>query len=285
MARLVKKTNNNYTNISNVLARDKRLSWKARGIFLYMWSQADNWQFYVKELVSHATDGEGSLTSGLKELEKYGYLKRAHRQTKNGVFDGMDWVLSDQPSLQQGKKATDGKTKEKALKNPKNPSDGKTAGWENHRMDNGSLRNNNSKNYQNKELSNTSKNKNIGQARPDDTAPTRKKIIAYLNSKLGTCYKHNASKNKQVINARLNEGYAFDDFKKVIDNKAADWAHDAKMAKYLRPETLFGTKMEGYVNEKPSISTDTGYHGFADDSYYTDHTKVLDDVSTDDLPF
>ena len=124
---------------------------------------------------------------------------------------------------------------------------------------------------------------NIGQARPDDT--TRKKIIDYLNSKLGTCYKPNASKNKWVINARLNEGYTFNDFKKVIDNKFADWEHDANMSKYLRPETLFGTKMEGYVNEKHSASTDTGYHGFADDSYYTDHTKVLDDVSSDDLPF
>lgn len=124
-----------------------------------------------------------------------------------------------------------------------------------------------------------------GQAQPDDTAPTRKKIIVYLNSKLGTRYKPNASKNKQVINARLNEGYTLADFKKVIDNKFADWGHDAKMSKYLRPETLFGTKMEGYVNEKSSASTDTGYHGFADDSYYTDHTKVLDDVSNDDLPF
>lgn len=146
------------------------------------------------------------------------------------------------------------------------------------RVVNGRLHKENSLKEQNKRSNN-------GQARPDDTTSIRKQIIAYLNSKLGTSYKPNASKNKQVINARLNEGYTFDDFKKVIDNKAADWAHDAKMAKYLRPETLFGTKMEGYVNEKPKASTDTGYHGFADNSYYTDHTKVLDNVSNDDLPF
>ncbi len=95
---------------------------------------------------------------------------------------------------------------------------------------------------------------NNSQARPDDTSKTRKEIISYLNSKLGTRYKPNATKNKQVINARLNEGYKLEDFKKAIDNKIADWGSDAKMSKYLRPETLFGTKMESYINEQ----TNTG---------------------------
>lgn len=91
---------------------------------------------------------------------------------------------------------------------------------------------------------------NNSQARPDDASKTRKEIIYYLNSKLGTRYKPNATKNKQVINARLNEGYKLEDFKKAIDNKIADWGSDAKMSKYLRPETLFGTKMESYINEQ-----------------------------------
>lgn len=89
------------------------------------------------------------------------------------------------------------------------------------------------------------------QARPDKSSETRKQIINYLNEKLGTKYKPNASKNKTVINARLNEGYQLEDFKTVIDNKYADWANDQKMAKFLRPETLFGTKFDGYLNEKP----------------------------------
>lgn len=91
---------------------------------------------------------------------------------------------------------------------------------------------------------------NNSQARPDDTSKTRKEIISYLNSKLGTRYKPNATKNRQVINARLNEGYKLEDFQKAIDNKIADWGSDAKMSKYLRPETLFGTKMESYINEQ-----------------------------------
>ncbi|MFR0771003.1 MAG: helix-turn-helix domain-containing protein [Limosilactobacillus pontis] len=95
MVRLIKNTDENYTNVSNQVVRDDRLSWKARGIFVYMWSQADNWNFYVSELAKHATDGEASLQSGLKELEQLGYLIRRHRQSKSGVFDGMEWVLTD----------------------------------------------------------------------------------------------------------------------------------------------------------------------------------------------
>lgn len=96
----------------------------------------------------------------------------------------------------------------------------------------------------------SSETSNNGQAVPDNTQKIRKEIIDYLNQKLGTNYKPNASKNKTVINARLNEGYKLDDFKQVIDNKYDDWASDAKMSKYLRPETLFGSKFDGYLNEK-----------------------------------
>ncbi len=75
-------------------------------------------------------------------------------------------------------------------------------------------------------------------------------VIDYLNNKLGTRYKSTTPKTKQLINARLNEGFIVDDFKKVIDNKYNDWFNDDKMNKYLRPETLFGTKFENYLNQK-----------------------------------
>lgn len=74
-------------------------------------------------------------------------------------------------------------------------------------------------------------------------------IIGYLNEKAGTNYRSHAAKSRQHINARWNEGYRLDDFKTVIDKKVADWLHKPDMCKYLRPETLFGTKFEGYLNE------------------------------------
>lgn len=77
-------------------------------------------------------------------------------------------------------------------------------------------------------------------------------IISYLNEKAGTKYKATTDKTKKAIHARLSEGFKVDDFKTVIDKKCDEWIGDEKMEKYLRPETLFGTKFEGYLNAKVS---------------------------------
>ena len=83
--------------------------------------------------------------------------------------------------------------------------------------------------------------------------PTRapyKEIIEYLNEKTGRNYKHKAKVNQRVIKARMNEGYTIEDFKTVIDKKFDKWNNDVKMKGYLRPETLFSTKFDRYLNEE-----------------------------------
>ena len=75
-----------------------------------------------------------------------------------------------------------------------------------------------------------------------------KEIIDYLNSKTGKKYRDNVQKNRSLIKARWSEGYRLEDFKQVIDNMVKDWS-GTKYAKYLRPETLFGTKFDGYLNQ------------------------------------
>ena len=82
-----------------------------------------------------------------------------------------------------------------------------------------------------------------------------KEIISYLNMILDSNYKYTTKKTQDCIKARLNEGFTVDDFKTVIDKKAKEWL-GTDMEKYLRPETLFGNKFEGYLNQtivdKPS---------------------------------
>ena len=73
-------------------------------------------------------------------------------------------------------------------------------------------------------------------------------IIQYLNMRAGTKYKSNTAKTKQLINERINEGFTIDDFKTVIDKKCVEWA-GTEYEKYLRPNTLFGTKFESYLNQ------------------------------------
>lgn len=81
-------------------------------------------------------------------------------------------------------------------------------------------------------------------------------IVEHLNQKAGTKFKPTTAKTKTAIHARLSEGFSFDDFITVIDKKCAEWI-GTEYEKYLRPETLFGTKFEGYLNAKTKSVSDS----------------------------
>ena len=75
------------------------------------------------------------------------------------------------------------------------------------------------------------------------------KIIDYLNRKTDSHYRPTSKATRRLIKARYNEGFTDIDFKTVIDKKCAEWLQDGNMVQYLRPETLFGTKFEAYLNQ------------------------------------
>ncbi|HAT4130482.1 conserved phage C-terminal domain-containing protein [Clostridium perfringens] len=74
------------------------------------------------------------------------------------------------------------------------------------------------------------------------------RVIDYLNSKTGKSYKSTTRKTQSLIKARIDEGFNEEEFFKVIDNKVSEWK-GTEYEKYLRPETLFGNKFEGYLNQ------------------------------------
>jgi uncharacterized phage protein (TIGR02220 family) len=76
-----------------------------------------------------------------------------------------------------------------------------------------------------------------------------KDIVEYLNLIAGTKFRPDIRKTKDLIKARLNEGFSEDDFYRVIDTKTKEWINNKEMKKYIRPETLFGTKFESYLNQ------------------------------------
>ena len=82
-------------------------------------------------------------------------------------------------------------------------------------------------------------------------------IITYLNNQTNANYKPSSRKTRKLIKARWNEGFRYDDFKKVIDIKTEEWLNDPRMSMFLRPETLFGTKFESYMNQKSAKKTKT----------------------------
>ena len=106
-------------------------------------------------------------------------------------------------------------------------------------------------------ISNTRDIRDIVEQSPTTPIPYNE-IIDYLNQKTGKNFKSSSKATQRHIKARFADGFTLNDFKQVIDTKSAQWLKDKKMSAYLRPDTLFGTKFEGYLNEtnvKPKQNT------------------------------
>lgn len=100
MAKMTKIRKQRFTMLSNTVIEDERLTWKARGVFQYLYSKSEDWQFYETEVAKHSErDGRDSLRSGLEELERYGYLRRKRSRNKQGQVTTSDWFISDEPML------------------------------------------------------------------------------------------------------------------------------------------------------------------------------------------
>ena len=92
--------------------------------------------------------------------------------------------------------------------------------------------------YSNSSISNNNDMKNVNENENDNEVSyhdslTIRSIVDYLIQKANVHYRATV-----------------DDFKTVIDKKCAEWLGNPKMEQYLRPETLFGTKFESYLNAK-----------------------------------
>lgn len=114
----------------------------------------------------------------------------------------------------------------------------------------------------NTSINNTSMNRKILSSSDEhDDPPLHDQVISYLNNQAYRQFKSTTKKTKSLIRARANEGFNLDDFKTVIDKKVAEWKDDSEMQKYIRPETLFGTKFEGYLNQDaPKKSKQEGWY-------------------------
>ena len=101
MAIIRQKRKDRFLVVDNKIIEDKRLSFKARGLLIYMLSKPDDWKFWTSELVKRsAKDGISSIRTALKELEAAGYLTRKRERSSKGTFTSQDWILTDKPAFQ-----------------------------------------------------------------------------------------------------------------------------------------------------------------------------------------
>ncbi len=218
-----KKRASEFVTLDKTSIYDSNLSYKAKGILLYLLSRPDDWQIYETELVKHTSDGRDSVRSGLKELEDHGYIVRSRKRDKKGRLGEYEYIVYERPNH---------------------------IGLSNVGKTNIGLSNVGKSNTTNNKDTNNDLTKNNLNILSSDARPYEE-IIRYLNKKAGKNFSSTTETTRKFINGRLNEGKTIDDFKKVIDIKTDEWLN-TESEKYLRPSTLFRPgNFENYLNQKP----------------------------------
>ena len=101
MSKLIKirsSEKKNYITIDTYSIRDKNLSWKAKGLHIYLTSCPLDWKIWRKSLMKEATDGDSSLRSAIKELMDNNYLKIEKEKDESGKYSISNWMIIENPS-------------------------------------------------------------------------------------------------------------------------------------------------------------------------------------------
>lgn len=96
-----------FVMVDKTVLKETTISWKAKGILVYLLSLPDDWKIYESELSTHSCDGIKSTRSGIKELIKAGYIVRQKKRTK-GRFMGYEYIVYEHPTVMP--KTENGKT-------------------------------------------------------------------------------------------------------------------------------------------------------------------------------
>lgn len=255
-----KITDKNYIIIQSFMVSD--LGLKGNELLLYAiifgFSQTAEQAFHgsLSYLESRINGTRPTVIACLKSLVKKGLIKK-EEQTTNGVklcsYRVLNNLTDDEEALQEAVKEFDEGSKNSLRGAVKKINGGSKNSLQEavknfNESSKETLHNNK---YENK-IDNKVDNKINNTVVENDNAEKYDmkiitEIIDYLNEKAHKNYKANSKTTKKHVNARLNEGYTLSDFKQVIDNRCATWLK-TDMEQYLRPETLFGSKFENYLN-------------------------------------
>ena len=91
-------TGRHFTIILNKALRDKRLTWRAKGILAGCLSHHNSFKFTRSWIIEHGAEGRDAIISALSELRNLGYLKNAKIRNDSGQIVGEHYVFTDRPS-------------------------------------------------------------------------------------------------------------------------------------------------------------------------------------------
>ena len=101
----IKKSKVPFSQIANAILNDPELSFKAKGIYAYMISKPDNWNFTIQSIASQVKDGKASIQAGIKELKGSGWIKYIKHKNGSGVYLIRNDVTGFKPKPEKQTKA------------------------------------------------------------------------------------------------------------------------------------------------------------------------------------
>jgi len=94
----IKKHEAPFVQIDKKIINDTRLSWKAKGLLVYLLSKPSDWQIYLSDLIKRSTDRRTATSTGLDELECCNYLYKERLRNEKGQFVGWLFWAFEQPN-------------------------------------------------------------------------------------------------------------------------------------------------------------------------------------------
>ena len=84
-----------FTVVSNAALEDTRLSFRAKGMLVFILSKPDKWQVSERHLAEQGPDGRSAVASALTELERAGYLRRTRTRQTDGTFAWQSTIFDE----------------------------------------------------------------------------------------------------------------------------------------------------------------------------------------------
>ena len=92
--------NQNYTVMSNHHLRDRNLSYKAKGLLLFMLSLPDDWDYSLAGLCSISKESRDGIRSILKELQEHHYVEIEKVRGNKGYFE-YNYLIYEIPHFEE----------------------------------------------------------------------------------------------------------------------------------------------------------------------------------------
>lgn len=240
----------NFSQIPNKSITDSRISSGAFRVLTYMFSKPSNWEFNNSDVqYNMKIKRRETMSKYWKELIDSGWVSREAKSNNRGFIYTLNFMCEGDVLKERVRKI-----RTRKIRTRKNSTLNNTEYISNtdiiSNTESNVLSDKPDLEFSENKISELKENKKnappkVAQKYPQEIS----EIIGFLNELLDTKYKTKTKATVSALNARLSEGFTVEEIKKVIELKVMQWKDNAKMFSYLRPNTLFGSKLEGYVNE------------------------------------